>query len=141
MAVIHEVLLFPSSISITTTEPAEACFNRLFSCHVLFVVESMTLLAVDCLKNRTTKPSFFSNYFNQSNDQEADEIGQDLDPNMLKEVTAFSVGDSIYSLSILSSDTRTKPQTVFYDNISDTKGTSIVRTFGNMGKHGISILI
>jgi hypothetical protein len=56
MGVIREVLLFPSSITITTTEPAEVCFNRLFSRHVLFVVESMGLLMLDCLKNHTTNP-------------------------------------------------------------------------------------
>lgn len=55
---------------------------------------------------------------------------QDLDPNMLKEVMALFVGDSIYSLSTLFSDPHTEPQTVLADNISDTKGTSIVRTFG-----------
>ncbi|RSL65974.1 hypothetical protein CEP53_003509 [Fusarium sp. AF-6] len=66
---------------------------------------------------------------------------QDLDPRTLGEVMALSVGDSIYSLSTLFSDPHTEPQTVLSDNISDTKGTCIVHTFGNLGKYGISLLI
>ncbi|RSM15458.1 hypothetical protein CDV31_005051 [Fusarium ambrosium] len=66
---------------------------------------------------------------------------QDLDPRTLGEVMVLSVGDSIYSLSTLFSDPHTEPQTVLSDNISDTKGTCIVHTFGNLGKYGISLLI
>ncbi|KPM45760.1 hypothetical protein AK830_g794 [Neonectria ditissima] len=66
---------------------------------------------------------------------------QDLDPDMLKEVMALSVGDSIYSLSALFSDPHLEPQAVLSDNGSATRGTCIIRTLGNVGKYGISLLI
>ncbi|UKZ48282.1 hypothetical protein TrVGV298_002505 [Trichoderma virens] len=66
---------------------------------------------------------------------------QDLDPDMLKEVMVLSVGDSTYSLSTLSSDPHTKPDTLLSNDGPVTERTCIVRTFGNVGKYGISLLI
>ncbi|KAF4460395.1 hypothetical protein FALBO_12825 [Fusarium albosuccineum] len=66
---------------------------------------------------------------------------QDLDPDMLEEVMALSVGDSIYSLSTLFSDPHAEPRTVLSDSMSGSRGTYIVRTSGNVGKNGVSLLI
>ncbi|EHK21949.1 uncharacterized protein TRIVIDRAFT_151499 [Trichoderma virens Gv29-8] len=60
---------------------------------------------------------------------------------MLKEVMVLSVGDSTYSLSTLSSDPHTKPDTLLSNDGPVTERTCIVRTFGNVGKYGISLLI
>lgn len=55
---------------------------------------------------------------------------QDLDPALLNNVMAVAVGSSIYAAGVLSSDPH-----------EDSDPCSLSRTFGNIGKPGVSLLI
>lgn len=55
---------------------------------------------------------------------------QDLDPGLLNNVMAVAVGSSIYAVGALSSDPHEDPDSY-----------SLSRTFGNIGKPGVSLLI
>ncbi|KAJ0109343.1 hypothetical protein J7T55_000268 [Diaporthe amygdali] len=55
---------------------------------------------------------------------------QDLDPGLLNNVMAVIVGSSIYAAGVLSSDPH-----------EDSDSCSLSRTFGNIGKPGVSLLI
>lgn len=55
---------------------------------------------------------------------------QDLDPRFLNDVMAVAVGSSIYAAGVLSCDPH-----------EDSDSWSLSRTFGNIGKPGVSLLV